>query len=710
MAESKNPSNPYVGPIPFGTDHSDFFFGRDTEAKLLLARAIAERVVLFYAESGAGKTSLINTRLIPSLQKKYQVLPVVRVGRDLPYKGSYDEIYNIYSFNTLLGLIGDKVKPRELNARPLVSLVREKSLDIDWDKPHWLIIDQFEEIVTTHLEQRAKRADFFDQLRELLETDKLLSVVLAMREDYLADVYDYGPHMPGRLNVRFRMERLNKQAANDAVRLPAEKAGRVFPKEVAKTLVEDLSQLRIADKKDPISGDHVEPVHLQIVCYTLWAKLDVAERTGEETSTITPEHLKKYAQVDQVLEDYYDIVIRDVAKDTGLTEADLRRWVGNTLITASGIRSQVERGYLKTGNLPNKVVDKFQSAHLVRVEEARGGKWYELSHDRFIPPILQSNARWSSQGDSPLALAAHSWIESNHDENYLIRGQILLKAQKKYLPQLQTLSQLEQDFLTASINTESSRTKKNYFRLALTMIAILAIFGSLSAYAFKKNSEYQSKNLAYEKEKEQFTKQKEITTALLKELGLTPALEHLEQVSGAPTPSPEGTPTPGTPEITVNNPVVGQLRWHSLPDGGVEFLDNWDALNIVTVDIPQLRTVRGANNGKVQFNRLAADQLKAAWAEIEAQGLLDRVLVWNGSFARKSVRGTLSSHALGLAFDINYDNNRSGFAPPYQDEAGSVRDLVPIFQKYGFTWGGSWNIPEGAHFQVVRIVKPVSAD
>ena len=98
--------------------------------------------------------------------------------------------------------------------------------------------------------------------------------------------------------------------------------------------------------------------------------------------------------------------------------------------------------------------------------------------------------------------------------------------------------------------------------------------------------------------------------------------------------------------------------------------------------------------------------MKEAWAEVEAKGMLDDVLSWEGSFARKAVQGRLLPHALGLAFDMNYDYNRTGFIPAGDAEVGSVRELVPIFQKHGFTWGGNWKVPDGAHFQVNRIQNP----
>ena len=63
----QNHFNPYVGPRSFERKERALFFGREREARDLLALAISKRLVLFYAPSGAGKSSLINARLIPSL-------------------------------------------------------------------------------------------------------------------------------------------------------------------------------------------------------------------------------------------------------------------------------------------------------------------------------------------------------------------------------------------------------------------------------------------------------------------------------------------------------------------------------------------------------------------------------------------------------------------------------------------------------------------
>ena len=60
-------------------------YGRDQEVADLLDLVIAERVVLLYSPSGAGKSSLLATGLAPRLRAEgFSVRPVTRVGQPLP--------------------------------------------------------------------------------------------------------------------------------------------------------------------------------------------------------------------------------------------------------------------------------------------------------------------------------------------------------------------------------------------------------------------------------------------------------------------------------------------------------------------------------------------------------------------------------------------------------------------------------------------------
>ena len=101
---AKISSNPYVGPRTFTRDEADRFFGREREARDLRSLVLSERLVLFYAQSGAGKSSLINTRLVPQLaeEEDFFVLPIGRVGGELPQ--GIEEVENIFLFNLLTAL------------------------------------------------------------------------------------------------------------------------------------------------------------------------------------------------------------------------------------------------------------------------------------------------------------------------------------------------------------------------------------------------------------------------------------------------------------------------------------------------------------------------------------------------------------------------------------------------------------------------------
>ena len=76
--------NPYIGAQPFQESDRERFFGRDQEANELLALALSEQEIVFYAQSGAGKSSLVNTCLIPDLKKKGFEVLLGRVGGDAP--------------------------------------------------------------------------------------------------------------------------------------------------------------------------------------------------------------------------------------------------------------------------------------------------------------------------------------------------------------------------------------------------------------------------------------------------------------------------------------------------------------------------------------------------------------------------------------------------------------------------------------------------
>jgi hypothetical protein len=148
--------------------------------------------------------------------------------------------------------------------------------------------------------------------------------------------------------------------------------------------------------------------------------------------------------------------------------------------------------------------------------------------------------------------------------------------------------------------------------------------------------------------------------------------------------------------------------------GGIKILGNWARLHIVKVYLPELKVIKGAPKDlKVYFHKLAAPQLVSLFKELGKNNLLKYILTWDGSFVPRIVRGTgmgrrtvptVSSHAYGIAFDINARWNYLGNDPADEKETGTVRPLVPLARKYGFYWGGDFTRPDGMHFEACKLL------
>ena len=118
---------PYVGPRPFERTHRDRarFFGRDQETEEIISLIFGHPVVLVYAQSGAGKTSLFNAQVAPALEKHgFDVMPVTRVRGVIPKGVESREIANPYMFNALLNL-APQAEPHTLVDKSLATFLAQ---------------------------------------------------------------------------------------------------------------------------------------------------------------------------------------------------------------------------------------------------------------------------------------------------------------------------------------------------------------------------------------------------------------------------------------------------------------------------------------------------------------------------------------------------------------------------------------------------------
>jgi len=396
--------SPYVGPRAF--QYGEVLYGRNREAMELLDLLIAERIVLLYSRSGAGKTSLVQAALIPELEKEgFQVLPVMRVSLEPPPLTNRPT--NRYILSLLLSL-EESLPPEqqtplaELATMDLAAYLDRRQAAANQpanqltDQPSnvptstVLIFDQFEEILTVNPTDREDKEAFFAQVGAALR-DRQRWALFVMREEYLAGLDPYLRPLPTRLSTTYRLELLGEEGARLAIQGPARQVGVDFTDGAAKKLVDDLRKVRVQrpdGTTEELPGSYAEPVQLQVVCRRLWEKLPPDAQQIKETD------VEAVGDVDSALAGYYDERVTAIAHETDVSEQNIREWFGQRLITEHGIRGQVLREPERSQGLDNRAIRPMVDAHLVRAERRRGATWYELAHDRFIEPIQKSNEAW----------------------------------------------------------------------------------------------------------------------------------------------------------------------------------------------------------------------------------------------------------------------------------------------------------------------------
>ena len=148
----------------------------------------------------------------------------------------------------------------------------------------------------------------------------------------------------------------------------------------------------------------------------------------------------------------------------------------------------------------------------------------------------------------------------------------------------------------------------------------------------------------------------------------------------------------------VSGASIGTMTFRILGNGFIDPDDSWVAANITSGTVPIL--------GGVRCHRIMIPQLSAALGEIQRAGFASEIRPGDYAgcyvprFIDRDPRRGLSMHAFGLAVDLNVSTNQLG-------TRGNMHpDVVRIFEKWGFRWGGWWSRPDPMHFELARIITP----
>ncbi len=142
--------------------------------------------------------------------------------------------------------------------------------------------------------------------------------------------------------------------------------------------------------------------------------------------------------------------------------------------------------------------------------------------------------------------------------------------------------------------------------------------------------------------------------------------------------------------------VVGTFNYTVLSAGRIAPDPAWVSANITSETVPIL--------GTVTCHRALLPQLRAALQEVVDRGLASEIHPdeYAGCYYPRFIAGstTLSNHSFGLALDLNVPGNQRGTVGEMN------REVVAIFEKWGFAWGGHWGYTDPMHFELAQIVEP----
>ena len=188
---------------------------------------------------------------------------------------------------------------------------------------------------------------------------------------------------------------------------------------------------------------------------------------------------------------------------------------------------------------------------------------------------------------------------------------------------------------------------------------------------------------------------------VLDELSSTGVLLRLDIKVRRSWDPPDPDATMGLMETKV---VFGEFAYL---DTGGEYLtieESWKVANVPCGPVKGCRDVISPSLGiTARCHVEAREALSSALEEVYTLGLATAVDVvdtnkWGGCFVPRFIRGagalgSLSRHTWGQAFDINPSTNCVGCLPVLNC------DIVRVFRKWGFAWGGNFRRNDGMHFE-----------
>lgn len=484
------PSYRYPGAQPFTTAEEHIFFGRKEDIEALHRQVRLEPLLVLYAKSGLGKSSLLHAGLIPAILEEGKYIPIsirfnaynpLEEASPGPLEVTRQAIRQASQESTEATYL-EQLFPTESS---LWYLLKRAQAQTKNQQQLLLIFDQFEELFTypdaaiqafkeelaevlyTQIPQR-----FRSKVEEEVEHPKRLTpeelallhqaifphVIMAIRSDRISLLNRLVDHLPTVKRSWYELGALKLEQAEDAILNPAYMKG-AFISPIFDYDDEALQQ--VLNFLTQHQSQQIESFQLQILCQAIERKV-----IRQGLTIVTADDL---GNIEKVYENYYSDQIESIAsiEDQLLS----RRFIEEGLIFEEEERriSLYEGQVFSQFGLSPELLRQLEDTHLIRREPSlKGGFTYELSHDTLVGPVLKAKA---------LRLTAEQKVleeeESRRKEKELQAAQEKAAAERK---------------LRRQAEKNESRARKGT-RLALLISFIALVFAGFASWMYLRAQE-----------------------------------------------------------------------------------------------------------------------------------------------------------------------------------------------------------------------------
>ena len=140
--------------------------------------------------------------------------------------------------------------------------------------------------------------------------------------------------------------------------------------------------------------------------------------------------------------------------------------------------------------------------------------------------------------------------------------------------------------------------------------------------------------------------------------------------------------------------AFGAFSYRYFPDGTIQPDARWVRENIRSETLPIM--------GRVTCHRLMLPQLRGALQDVVDAGLSSSLKTFDGCyvprFIERNPENSISLHTWGIAIDMDASTNYRGIQGTMHPE------VVKIFKRWGFRWGGDWTYTDPMHFELAALL------